>query len=349
MKRTISSIALILFFGLVLQAQNNKKYLKIGVGFYNLENLFDTIHQEGVRDDEFTPNGANRWTAERYERKLKHLSEAISQMAGRGPSILGISEVENIGVVEDLIKTPELQDMNYGIVHYDSPDARGIDVALLYQKHVFTLHDSKTFPVKLEGEPNFKTRDILLASGDIDGEMFHFMVAHWPSRLGGEKASEYRRMAAAKVMRHVADSLLNLDRNAKIIMMGDLNDDPVNNSVRVGLNASGNPKKLTKDTYFCPMYKLYKDGYGTLAYRDSWNLFDNMIVSPNLLGNDFSQFRLFRDSKSGQYAYILNKSFLTQKEGRYKGYPWRTIVGGQYQGGYSDHFPVYLYIVKELK
>lgn len=349
MRKAIPFI-LFLFVLLTVQAQSGKKYAKIAIGFYNLENLFDTIHQEGVRDYEFTPEGTNRWTSERYKKKLENLSEVISQIAGRGPSILGVSEVENRSVLEDLLDMPRLKSLNYGIVHYDSPDARGIDVALLYQKNIFNLHNSTVFPVRIEGEPDFRTRDVLLATGDIDGEIFHFMVAHWPSRVGGEKASEYRRMAAAKVMRRVADSLLFENKNAKVVMMGDLNDDPVNNSIKEGLKAKGNPKKILDGDYFTPMYKLYKDGYGTLAYRDSWNLFDNMIVSSNLLGDkDYSNFKLYRDSKTGQYAYIFNKPFLKQKEGRYKGYPWRTIVSGQYQGGYSDHFPVYLYVVKELK
>lgn len=346
--RKIFPILLFLFVFLTANAQQ-KKYLKISVGFYNLENLFDTIHQEGVRDYEFLPNGTNKWTSERYLKKLANMSEVISQVAGNGPAIIGVSEIENLGVLQDLINTPALKDKNYGIVHYDSPDARGVDVALFYQKHVFTLHDSKAHPVKLPGEPDFKTRDILQASGDIDGEMFHFLVAHWPSRIGGEKASEYRRVAAAKVMKRVADSLLQINPDSKVVLMGDFNDDPTNNSVRVELNAKADAKKLAKGDYFNPMFKLFKDGYGTLAYRDAWNLFDNMVVSENLIGEDLSTFKLFRDPKSGYYAYIFNKPFLTQKEGRYKGYPWRTIVGGQYQGGYSDHFPVYLYIVKELK
>ena len=189
MKRAIPFV-FFLFVLLVVQAQSGKKYAKIAVGFYNLENLFDTIHQEGVRDYEFTPEGTNRWTSERYKRKLENMSDVISQISGKGPAILGVSEVENQGVLNDLINMPKLKDLNYGIVHYDSPDARGIDVALLYMKNIFNLHGSKTFPVKLEGEPDFKTRDILLATGDIDGDIFHFMVAHWPSRLGGEKAAE---------------------------------------------------------------------------------------------------------------------------------------------------------------
>lgn len=346
MKR-LSVIAVLLAVFLCGYSQE-RKYLKISVAFYNVENLFDTLHQEGVNDYEFTPDGTNRWSGKRYMAKLKNLSEAISQISGNGPAILGVSEIENRSVLEDLINMPALKDKNYDIVHYDSPDARGVDVGLIYQKHIFTVIESDTHPVILEEDPGFRTRDILQATGIIDGEIFHFMVAHWPSRSGGEKISEHKRMAAAKVMKKVSDSLLAKYPGSKVVMMGDLNDDPVNKSIRDGLGAKDKARNLADTDLFNPMHKMYKDGHGSLAYRDAWSLFDQMIVSGNLIGTDYSSFKLYQDPKTKNYAYVFNRPFLAQKEGKYKGYPWRTIVGGQFQGGYSDHFPVYLYLVKEV-
>lgn len=342
-------VCLSLALFLTLSAQPKKQYIRLSVGFYNVENLFDTINQPNVIDEEFTPTGLNRWNWEKYSNKLESLATVISQIGGNGPAVLGVAEVENRGVLEDLVAHPLLKEKNYGIAHFDSPDARGIDVGLLYMKNVLQITDSKAHRVIIPEDPNVRTRDILQVSGTIDGEMFHFLVGHWPSRSGGEAASIHRRLAAARVMRTVTDSLLKIDNNAHVILMGDFNDDPTSPSVRDGLKAKYSDKNLNYDDLFTPMYKLYKDGIGTLAYRDVWSLFDIMLVNGNLLGTDYSKFKLYKDSKSGNQAFIFNKSFLLQKEGPYKGYPLRTIVGGEYHGGYSDHFPVYIYLVKEVK
>lgn len=340
---------ILLFFILSVQAQSGRRYLRLTVSFYNVENLFDTINDPHIRDGEFTPTGRNRWDYKKYQRKLENLSHVISQIGGMGPTILGVSEVENRGVLEDLIATPKLRDKNYGIVHYDSPDERGIDVGLLYLKNVFQVSDSKAHTVFIPEDPEDKTRDILQVSGFIDGEKFHFMVGHWPSRSGGEAASMHKRMAAAKVMRRVTDSLLAIDPTSHVVLMGDFNDDPVSASVVKGLRIKKSDNNLPYNELFTPMLRLYKKGIGTLAYRDVWNLFDIIVVNGNLLGKDYSRFRLYTDPKSKNSAFVFNKPFLLQKDGPYKGYPLRTIVGGEYQGGYSDHFPVYIYLVKEVK
>ena len=207
--------------------------------------------------------------------------------------------------------------------------------------------DKKAYPVILPD--NDKTRDVLRVTGFIDGEKFHFLVGHWPSRSGGEAISLSKRMTAAKVMRHVADSLLDVDHSANVILMGDFNDDPVSRSVMEGLAVKKSPKRLHYNDLYTPMLRLYEEGIGTLAYRDVWNLFDIIVVNGNLLRNDYTRFKLYTDPKTKNSAFVFNKAFLRQSDGPYKNYPYRTIVGGEYQGGYSDHFPVYIYLVKEVQ
>ena len=346
-KLNLLTLALAFVFCLSAYTQSNKQYIRLSVGFYNVENLFDTINQPNVIDEEFTPTGLNKWNTERYNQKLENLSYVISQVGAKGgPTILGLAEIENRGVIEDLINMPLLKDNGYDIAHFDSQDRRGIDVALIYIKDVFKITESYPHPVYL---PNgYRTRDVLRASGFIDGELFHFLVAHWSSRSGGEAASMPNRMAAATVMRNVSDSLLAINKDAKVILMGDFNDDPVSKSLKDGLKIKEKPKNLKHNDLFTPMLKLYKEGVGTLAYRDVWNLFDIMVVNGNLVGNDYKTFKLYTDPKTKNSAFVFNKEFLLQSDGPFKNYPFRTIVGGEYQGGYSDHFPVYLYLVKEV-
>lgn len=348
MKKQIALIFTITFiFCLSVFAQTKKQYIRLSAAFYNVENLFDTINQPDVIDEEFTPEGLNKWNTEKYNRKLENLSYVISQVGSKGgPEILGLAEVENRGVIEDLINMPLLKDKGYGIAHFDSPDRRGVDVGLIYVKDVFQLTESFPHPVIL---PNgYPTRDVLRASGYIDGELFHFLVAHWPSRSGGEAASMPKRMAAAKVMRDVSDSLLTINKDANIVLMGDFNDDPVSKSVKDGLKIKESPKNLKYNDLFTPMLKLYKEGVGTLAYRDVWNLFDILVVNGNLVGKDYSTFKIYTDPRTKNSAFVFNKEFLLQSDGPFKNYPYRTIVGGEYHGGYSDHFPVYMYLVKEV-
>jgi hypothetical protein len=214
-------------------------------------------------------------------------------------------------------------------------------VAFLYQPKYFTLKSSKTFVLKIPGNENFFTRDHLLMSGDFDGEPMHFIVGHWPSRRGGEKKSLPNRRAAGDVARNIIDSISKSEPNAKITFMGDLNDDPVSPSVYQNLRAKGAVEDLKEGDMFNPFYDFFKKGIGTLAWRDSWNLFDQIIISQTLL-ND----------RNGYYFYkakVFNKQFLAQDSGRFKGYPLRTYAGGQYTGGFSDHFPTYIYLVKAKK
>ncbi|MFH2095047.1 MAG: endonuclease/exonuclease/phosphatase family protein [Bacteroidota bacterium] len=326
-------------------SQDEKQYKAGVIAFYNLENLFDTIDAENVIDEEYLPGSKKNWDTEKYNKKLDKLAEVISQIGNdltkEPPAVLGISEVENIQVVKDLVNTGKLKPYNYQVVHYDSPDRRGVDVALVYRPAYFKLTGSRSVRLTIAGMPDFYTRDQLVVSGEYDGEPMHFIVNHWPSRRGGEKRSRPLRNAAGDLTRSIADSILATDANAKVIIMGDLNDDPVNPSLKDHLKATDDESLLTQGYLYNAMMPLYKKGIGSLAYRDSWNLFDQMVLTPALVGEDKPGYRMHS-------ARVFNKKFLEQKEGRFKGYPFRTFVGNNYMGGYSDHFPVYVILVREL-
>lgn len=331
-----------------LYAQDGKKqFLKIPIGFYNLENLFDT--EDGPNDDaEFLPNGLNSWTPERYKHKLANMAKVIGDIAGTGPAILGVAEIENRQVLEDLVAEPAIAHHGYKIVHYDSPDRRGVDCGILYRPDVFQLIAEGKRKTELADNPDFLTRDVIFATGRIAGEVIHIIVAHWPSRAGGEERSLPGRKAAAATMKAVSDSLLTAYPGSKAILMGDFNDDPVSPSIREGLALKDHPTDVAYHEYFTPMVRMYNQGMGTLAYRDAWNIFDIIVVNGGLLGEDFSTFKLLKDPSTGNLAHIFKKNYMLQQTGRYKGYPLRTIVAGQYQGGYSDHLPVYIFIAKEM-
>lgn len=341
-------IWLVLLFAVTgLQAAYTQTGMKAGlIAFYNVENLFDTINSPDVDDIEFTPQAPKRWNTEKYLDKLDNLAGVISGIGKEeglpgGPHILGLCEVENRNVIEDLVNHHSLAHLNYGIVHYNSRDARGIDVALIYQPDFFTLTASKSYDLLLTGSSGeeYFTRSQLVVSGLFMNEKMHFIVNHWPSRRSGARASERLRVAAAQLTRSIIDSLQLADRDAKIVVMGDLNDDPRDASVRKHLRAIGRESALKPGDLFNPMEELFRKGYGTLAYRDRWNLFDQIIVSQSLLGNDYSSLRLLN-------ARVYTIEAMTQDDGRFRGYPLRSFVGDQYMAGYSDHFPVYIIIVR---
>jgi hypothetical protein len=344
MIKKIVIIALFLSAVTVAGAQQVRAGL---IAFYNLENLFDTIDTPGVLDEEFTPEGPNKWSGKRYLEKLDNMAMVISRIGeddgwSGGPAVLGVSEIENRSVLEDLAAHPLLRESNYQIVHYDSPDLRGVDVALMYRPRFFSVTASASPSVELvndEGERIF-TRDQLVVSGIYDGEPMHFIVGHWPSRSNGEAASRPRRFAAAALSRRLVDSLQATASDAKVFVMGDFNDDPVDKSLRNYLRASGRADRLREGEMYNAMFPLFRKGIGSLYYRDGLNLFDQIVVTPSLVGNDYSSYRLVN-------ARVFNAPFLLQKDGQYKGYPLRSFVGTVWQGGYSDHFPVYVLIVRE--
>lgn len=346
MKRTILFIlSFLLCFNLALLAQDNKEK-KLGVysvAFYNLENLFDTEDDPLINDEEFTPKGKNHWTPDKYQKKLRNMATVISKLAREncpaGPAAIGVSEIENRKVLEDLVARKELADMNLDIIHYDSPDRRGVDVALLFNPKIFQVTSSKAYPYILPDNPEFKTRDVLLVSGQLAGDPFHILVNHWPSRYGS-KSSELREFAAS-INKHIVDSIYKDNPAAKIVIMGDLNDDPTDKSCRVVLKAKKKQKDVKSGGLFNPMWELFDKGVGSLSYQGRWNLFDQIIISESLLGKDRSALKFWK-------AEIFNRDFLIQKEGKYKGYPMRTFSDGKFINGYSDHFPTLIYMVKEI-
>lgn len=327
-------------------SQQGADYKVASIGFYNLENLFDTLDTPDTNDADFLPGGRLLWNTEKYVSKQHNMAKVISQLGTElspdGVALLGVAEIENRKVLEDLVSQPELKSRKYQIVHYDSPDERGVDVGLLYQPKYFVPLGSKAVPVVLKdpktGDKDF-TRDILYVAGTFDGEPIHVMVGHWPSRRGGEAGSAWMRAAAAQVCKNLADSLKKTDPNVKIIVMGDLNDDPDNKSLTEVLKARRSADEMKSDELYNPMYDLFKSGNGTLAYKDSWNLFDQVVVSKGFVNKKTGGWQLYK-------AMVFRQPWLLQTEGAFRGYPFRTFVGDIFINGYSDHLPVFLYFLK---
>ncbi len=325
----------------------NKQVTVACVGFYNFENLFDTYDDPNINDEEFLPNGLRAWTMERYKEKLTNLAQVVSEIGHEltpdGVAILGVAEIENRRVLEDFIKQKAVASRNYEIVHHDSPDRRGIDVALLYQPKYFKVLDSRPIPLIIydeNGERNY-TRDILYVSGELHGEPVHVLVNHWPSRRSGEKATRPLRNAGALICKNIKDSLLTINPHAKVIVMGDLNDDPISPSVKDVLACKTDINKVRQGDFYNPWYDLYRSGIGTLAYQDAWSLFDQIILSEGLVGKSKDTYKFIK-------AVVHNRPYLIQKTGQYKGYPFRTFDFDNYIAGYSDHFAVYVFLVREI-
>lgn len=345
MKKTFLTLLMVsVFFTIFAQ----KPYMVV---FYNLENFFDTINDPETRDDEFTPDGSRKWNTVKYNKKLNNMERVLFDIASvqkTYPAVIGVSEVETRGVLEDIVSTPKLAPANYRIVHYDSPDRRGIDVGFLYRPDIFKLEGSAEIPFKMPGQPNFLTRGFVTMWGTIDDEPFFFLVSHWPSRLGGKEASSPKREAAGRAIRMIKDSVLRNNPSTKVVIMGDLNDDATDKSIVDPdcLGAKAKVKDLQAGDFYNPFIDVLKAGMGTLAYQDSWNLFDNIIVSENLV-NDKEGLRLKKSDGSKYNGYIFRRPYMVQQSGQYRGYPLRTFVGTNFQDGFSDHFPVYIYIGKQ--
>jgi len=345
MKKTFLTLLMVsVFFAIFAQ----KPYMVV---FYNLENFFDTINDPETRDEEFLPDGSRKWNTVKYNKKLHNIERVLFDIATvqkTYPAVIGVSEVETRGVLEDIVSTPKIAPANYHIVHYDSPDRRGVDVAFLYRPDIFKLEGSAEIPFKMPGQPNFLTRGFVTMWGTIDDEPFFFLVSHWPSRLGGKEASSPKREAAGRAIRMIKDSVLRNNPSTKVVIMGDLNDDATDKSIVDPdcLGAKAKVKDLKPGDFYNPFIDVLKAGMGTLAYQDSWNLFDNIIVSENLV-NDKEGLRLKKSDGSKYNGYIFRRPYMVQQSGQYRGYPLRTFVGTNFQDGFSDHFPVYIYIGKQ--
>tara|TARA_B100000768_G_scaffold23128_1_gene20733 strand:+ start:1402 stop:2445 length:1044 start_codon:yes stop_codon:yes gene_type:complete len=327
------------------QTNSNKQFLVNTIAFYNVENLFDTINDPKTRDDDRTPNGRDKWTNIIYQKKLKNIAKVIadigSDLTGSAPSIVGLCEIENINVLEDLINTNSLKEENYQIIHYDSPDERGVDVAMLFKKNRFQPTSSKAYPLYLKRKDGSRdyTRDHLLVSGYLDKDPIHFIVNHWPSRSGGQMRSEPARILAGKLNKKIIDSILKSNPKANIISMGDFNDNPGDKSIKPILNTIFKKDKIKEGQLYNPMEELFKKGYGSYRYRGKWDMIDQFFLTKNLV-----------DNKNGLFflkAAVFNKKYLINPSGKYEGYPFKSFAGGKFLDGYSDHFPIYLYLAKQ--
>ncbi len=319
------------------------------IAFYNLENLFDTINNTS-KNDEASPIMELRTNKSAvYKDKIDKLGKVLSQIgvekASNSPVIIGVVEIENDTVLSDLIKGDFLKDKGYRFIHYESPDERGIDVGLLYQEKYFKPIHHKSYELKIfskQGKRIF-TRDQLLVSGYLDNELIHVIVNHWPSKRGGSKSIPYRKKAALLNLRIIVD-VRREEPLAKIITMGDFNDDPIEPSFKEILKTKSEKEELQKNDLYNPYESMYARGLNTAGYRDNINLFDQIIVSSQFvtITSQYASYKLYQ-------ANIFNPKFLINNYGRFKGYPKRSFSYGKYTGGYSDHFPSYIYLIREVK
>ncbi|WP_456377898.1 endonuclease/exonuclease/phosphatase family protein [Lutibacter sp.] len=327
---------------------SQKDYKIRTVAFYNLENLFDTIN-DPTKNDEASPMmeiQENRTAI--YTKKLNNMAKVLSEIgvkeAKNTAVIIGVAEVENRKVLEDLIHTSYLKDKQYSIIHYDSPDLRGIDVALLYQEKYFKPIHHETFELKLWDENGMRiyTRDQLLVSGYLEDELIHVIVNHWPSRRGGEEKSRSFREKAAYLNTQIIEKIKLSEPNPKIIIMGDLNDDPTNSSLKTVLKTKAIKANVKEGDIYNPTEDMFRRGHNTLVYRDNINLFDQIMFTSPLLTTkkEYSTYKMYK-------VNVFNPQYLTTQKGRFKGYPYRSFASGNFIGGYSDHYPIYMYLIKE--
>lgn len=330
------------------ESKQEKRYNLYGIGFYNLENLFDTIHTlapDGTdkNDYEYLPDGANKWNTMKYNAKLKNMSTVLSLMGTdripNGLTLVGVTEVENRGVLEDLLKQPALQDRGWEIAHVESPDKRGIDCAFFYNPKQFHL-ETINYPLYYNEDGSlYYTRGFITIGGTLAGEKVHFIMNHWPSRFAASPARE----RAGDIVRAIKDSILVQYPGSSVIIMGDMNDDPDDPSMAIHLGAKKQKENCGPTDLFNPWWKtLRDDGIGTLKYDGKWNLFDQIVMTGNLVDGDRSHLQFFRNE-------IFVRDFMLQHEGKNKGNPLRTSASGVWQNGYSDHLPTTIYLVKEAQ
>ena len=346
MKRFFYSLlAVVMFLVTFTATAQEKRYEVYSVGFYNLENLFDTIHDYGKNDYEYLPDGTNKWGTLKYTNKLKNMATVLNEMGTDvlpvGMAAVGVSEVENARVLEDLVNHEVLAPRGWDFVHIEGPDKRGVDCALLYNPQLFKPVNSVLAPYTTEdNDTTYKTRGFLIVSGEMGGEMVHMIVNHWPSRFASSPARE----RAGVLVRALKDSLLTAMPESKVIIMGDMNDDPDDKSMRTCLGAMRNKEDIeaAADLYNPWWDILRKRGHGTLKYRGKWNLFDQIVLSGEFVGDDRSTLKLYKSE-------IFSRNYMFQQEGRYKGNTLRTHAGGVWLNGYSDHLPVIVYLLKEAR
>lgn len=317
------------------------RYLRIM--FYNCENFFDTDDDPLKNDDEFTPDGEKHWTKQRFYTKRAQIAQVITAIGGwTPPDIVGLCEIESHYVMESLVNQSNLRNLGYAYLHKESPDARGIDVALLYQPKRFKPFKVKYIPVNVQ-KSGRGTRDILMASGTtINGDTLHIFVNHWPSRWGGQTETDGLRRSVAAIVRAKVDSLTTINKRANVLIMGDLNDYPNNNSVCIDLRAQTDFTTINEsELYNLAYYMQFVKGYGTHKYDGFWGILDQMIISGSLLDGQGNLYTTKDD------VHVFNPPFLLEKDEANIGYkPYRTYLGYKYLGGFSDHLPVFLNIYR---
>jgi endonuclease/exonuclease/phosphatase family metal-dependent hydrolase len=356
MKKLLTLLAFVLMGTTAMQAQG-KKYEAHAIGFYNLENLFDTCHDEGKNDYQYLPDGTNKWNGLKYRHKLSNMARVLGEMGTDvvpyGCVAIGVSEVENARCLTDLCNQEPLKKRGFKFVHIEGPDSRGVDCGLLYNPTYFTVLNTTLVPYiyKLPEDSARNTRGFLTVSGTLSGEHVAIIVNHLPSRF----ASSFYREEGGSQIRAVKDSLLKDDPNVKILVMGDMNDDPQDKSMAVALGAKRKVKDVKENDLWNPWWDVLANGSGTLQYDGAWNLFDQIILSHSLLDP-----KSFKDNKVDAKKIecktlkyfkhqIFRRDYLFQKEGKYKGNTLRTHAGGAWLDGYSDHLPTVVYLMKEKK
>ncbi len=315
---------------------------RVLVAFYNCEQLFDTVHNPAVNDTEFTPAGRYHYTQKIYEQKLRNIATVIQSMGENAQlAMIGLAEVENDTVLHDLVTQPEIARFNYRYIWYSGHDERGINVAMIYNPGYFKPLWSESLQVKLDSvKPvaegsKMNTRDILHIKGILAGDTVHVFINHWPSRTDGDTESRPKRIAAAMVLKEGIDKLLHTDSLAQILVMGDFNDNPDDSSLALVSGASqGSSSKL-----YNPFMALYKKGAGTVMYHHSWNLFDPVLLSDGLMKRS-------NNSLTYDSAGIYKPDFLTDHYKGREGAPYRSWLGTYWLNGYSDHYPVLVYLKK---
>ena len=325
------------------------------IGFYNLENLFDTYHDEGKNDYEYLPDGANQWTEAKYAKKLTNMASVIKAMHDENNAwhtILGVSEIENRHVLEDLVAQPEIAEANYQIIHYDGPDSRGVDVALFYRPEFFQVLESRSIPFDFnsdldfgmtqEEKDAFRTRDILMVRGMLGGEMFAFFVAHLPSRLGDKSSA--LRSRGGQIMYQVSQELMRQYPGIKIAAMGDMNDNPTDDSMAIYMHGKEKLEDVGPADFFSPFLSMLKAGYSSLYYRGGGNIYDIIVVNSALAKAPQGGLKIQPIVNQRYYGRVFSQPFMTQQDGQYAGQPFRTFSNGAFVGGYSDHYPTYIIV-----
>ena len=362
MKRLLFFVLLALTLA-TCTVNSQKRYNVYGVGFYNLENLFDTCHDDGKNDYEYLPDGTNKWTGLKYSHKLRNMARVLAEMGtdklpGIGCAAIGVSEVENAKCLTDLCNQEPLKARNFQFVHIEGPDQRGVDCALLYNPKLFTVRNVKLVPyiyIKPE-DADRATRGFLVVSGTMSDEHVTIIVNHLPSR----GAVSFYREEGGRQLRLVKDSLLRDDPRVKLLIMGDMNDDPQDRSMAVSLGACRKMKDIENDPsgLWNPWWDVLASGTGTLQYQGAWNLFDQIILSQSLLDVkpmkksaklDFKASDIDCSTLKYYRHQVFTRDYLFQKEGKYKGNTLRTHAGGSWLDGYSDHLPTVVYLIKEQK